>query len=61
MDRLYELEQIRRSAAMAPPRSKVLLRREEVLCIVGELQELMRQTMAFRDALRDVLGNEADR
>jgi vacuolar-type H+-ATPase subunit D/Vma8 len=58
VDRLYELERMRRSIAMLQPGAKALSREESMRLIV-ELQELERRMRDLRRALRTVLDDPA--
>jgi hypothetical protein len=55
MDRLYELESMRRSLAKFQPGSQPL-DREAAKRLIAELQDVERRMRALREALEDVLG-----
>jgi hypothetical protein len=57
MDRLHQLEQMRRSIAMLQPGTKAQLSREEAMRLISELQSLERQMRDLRLALRSVLDD----
>jgi len=57
MDHWSELEFLRRSIAMSPPKSAAL-DREEAMRVLAELQELGAKLKALRDALRSVMDDE---
>lgn len=57
MDRLHQLEQMRRSIAMLQPGTKADLSREEAMRLIAEVQDLERRMRALRQALVGVLGN----
>jgi vacuolar-type H+-ATPase subunit D/Vma8 len=54
MDRLHELERMRRSIAMLQPGSRAL-DREEAMRLIAELQDLERRMKALRQALAGVM------
>jgi hypothetical protein len=54
MDRLHQLEQMRRSIAMLQPGTKADLTREEAMRLIAELQDLERRMRALREALAGV-------
>jgi hypothetical protein len=56
MDRLHELERMRRSIAMLQPGSGAL-DREEAMRLIAELQDLERRMQALRQALTGVMKN----
>jgi len=56
MDRLSELESMRRSIAMLNPRASAL-DREEDMALLRELQDMERSLRALRDGLRRLLDN----
>jgi hypothetical protein len=58
MDRLHELERMRRSIAMLQP-GTMALSREDAMRLIAELQDLERRMRALRDALRDVIRDQA--
>ena len=60
VDRLYELENLRRSLAMLPPGSKSL-DREEAMRLLADLHEVESRLRNLRDALRAVLDHGLDR
>jgi hypothetical protein len=55
MDRLHQLEQMRRSIAMLEPGTKADLSREEAMRLIAELQDLERRMRGLREALVGVL------
>jgi vacuolar-type H+-ATPase subunit D/Vma8 len=55
MDRLHELERMRRSIAMLEPGTKALSR-EEAMRLIAELQDLERRMRSLREALTGVLA-----
>jgi hypothetical protein len=57
MDRLHELERMRRSIAMLQP-STMALDREEAMRLISEIQDLERRMGALREALTGVLENQ---
>ena len=59
MDRLYDLENLRRSLAMLPPGSKAPLDREQAMALLAELREVEGRLRTLRDALRAVLNDGA--
>ena len=61
MDRLYELENLRRSLAMLPPGTKAALDREEAMALLAELQEVERRLRNLRNALRVVIHEGVER
>ena len=58
MDRLSELESLRRSIAMLNPRAAAL-DREEAMALIREVQEVERRLWRLRYELRRVLDEEA--
>jgi hypothetical protein len=56
MDRLHELENLRRSLAMLEPGSKAL-DRETAMRLIAELQDLERRMRSLREALTGVLAD----
>ena len=54
MDRLSELESMRRSIAMLNPRTSAL-DREEAMALLGELQDVERKLLTLRRELRRLL------
>ncbi len=58
MDRLYELENRRRSLAMLPPQSAAL-KREEAMTLLQELEETERRLKRLRDGLVKLLEEDA--
>jgi hypothetical protein len=56
MDRLHQLEQMRRSIAMLQPGTKAQLSREEAMRLISELQDLERRMRDLRGALKGVLS-----
>ena len=60
VDRLYELENLRRSLAMLVPGSQAL-DREEAMRLLSELQGVEGRMKRLRDALRAVLDGERGR
>ncbi len=56
MDRLYEIENLRRSLAMLPPGTKAL-DREEAMKLLSELHEVQTRLRNLRNALRAVLDD----
>ena len=62
VDRPPQLEDLRRSLAMFEPRSSVTLHREDVINLIGEVQELRRQVDALQRGLAKVVeAVEAER
>jgi hypothetical protein len=59
VDRPHELEQLRHSLAMLPPRAKVL-DREDAMALVVEVAEVLERLERLRAALR-VLVDDVDR
>jgi len=59
MDRLYEIENLRRSLAMLPPKTKAL-DREEAMNLLAELHEVESRLRNLRDALRAVFDHGPD-
>jgi len=57
VDRLSELESMRRSIAMLNPRASAL-DREEAMALLRELQDVERRLVALRDGLRRLLDDE---
>jgi len=57
MDRLSELESMRRSIAMLNPRAAAL-DREEAIAVIAELQDVERRLGTLRDGLRRLLDDE---
>lgn len=57
MDRLHELESLRRSLAMANPQSWAL-RREEAMALLDEVQETERRLRRLREGLKQLLEEE---
>jgi len=57
VDRLSELESMRRSIAMLNPRASAL-DREEAMALLRELQEVQRRLRTLRDGMRTLLDNE---
>ena len=55
MDRLHELERMRRSIAMLEPGTKALSR-EDAMRLIAELQDLERRMRSLREALTGVLA-----
>lgn len=55
MDRLSELESLRRSIAMLNPRASAL-DREEAIALLAELQDVERRLRALRRGLRELLA-----
>jgi vacuolar-type H+-ATPase subunit D/Vma8 len=53
MDRLHELERMRRSIAMLQPGTKALSR-EDAMKLIAELQDVERRMRALREALKTV-------
>jgi vacuolar-type H+-ATPase subunit D/Vma8 len=60
MDRLQELERMRRSIAMLQPGTKAL-DREEAMRLIAEIQDLERRMGSLREALTGVLGQPPKR
>ena len=58
MDRLSELESLRRSIAMANPRSPAL-DREEAMALLSELQDVQRRLWRLKYEMRKLLDDEA--
>jgi hypothetical protein len=56
MDRLSELESMRRSIAMLNPRTSAL-DREEAMALLGELQDVERKLLTLRRELRRLLDD----
>jgi vacuolar-type H+-ATPase subunit D/Vma8 len=54
VDRLYELERMRRSIAMLQPGTKAL-DREEAMRLIAELQEVEGRMRALRESVRGVM------
>jgi hypothetical protein len=54
VDRLHELEALRRSLAMLPPRSAGL-NREEAMRIIAETQDLERRLKRLKDGLQQLV------
>ena len=54
MDRLWELETLRRSLAMLPPLSPGL-KREEAMRLIAELEDAERRLRGLRDGLAKLL------
>jgi len=54
VDRTYEIENLRRSIAMAPPRS-MALDREQAMAILRAAQDVERRLWTLRDGLRRLL------
>jgi len=59
MDRLHELESMRRSIAMLNPRSSAL-DREEAMALLQELQDVERRLRDLRNGLRRLLDEGDD-
>jgi hypothetical protein len=59
MDRYHELEDLRRSLAMAPPGS-MALDREAAMRLLGELQSLELRVRRLRDGIERVLTEDVD-
>jgi hypothetical protein len=59
MDRLSELESLRRSIAMAPPRSPDALDREEAMRVLSAAQDVERRLWALREGLKQLLADES--
>jgi len=57
MDRLSELESMRRSIAMLNPRASAL-DREEAMALLRELQEVEQRLRTLRNGLRKLLDDE---
>jgi len=57
MDRLHELESLRRSIAAANPRSAAL-DREEAMSLIIELQDVERKRRALKDGLWKLLEDQ---
>ena len=57
MDRLAELESMRRSIPMLNPRASAL-DREEAMALLGELQDVERRLRTLREGLRRLLDGE---
>jgi hypothetical protein len=57
MDRLHELESLRRSIAMANPRSPAL-DREAAMSLISELQDAERQLRDLREGLKQLLSDQ---
>jgi len=57
MDRLFELENQRRSIAMLEPGIKAL-NREDAIKLIEELQVLMRRMRTLREALKTVFDDQ---
>jgi predicted nucleic acid-binding Zn-ribbon protein len=55
MDRLSELESMRRSIAMLNPRTARVLDREEAMALLQELQDVQRRLWTLRHELRKLL------
>jgi vacuolar-type H+-ATPase subunit D/Vma8 len=60
MERLHELERMRRSIAMLQPGTKAL-DREEAMMLISEIQDLERRMGALREALTGVLEGREKR
>jgi len=58
MDRLSELESMRRSIAMLNPRASAL-DREEAMALLRELQDVERRLRCLRDGLKRLLDDDA--
>jgi predicted nucleic acid-binding Zn-ribbon protein len=58
MDRLSELEGMRRSIAMLNPRTARVLDREEAMALLRELQDVQRRLWMLRQELRRLLDEE---
>jgi predicted nucleic acid-binding Zn-ribbon protein len=59
MDRLSELESMRRSIAMLNPRTARVLDREEAMALLQELQDVQRRLWTLRHELRKLLDESA--
>jgi predicted nucleic acid-binding Zn-ribbon protein len=57
MDRLSELESMRRSIAMLNPRTARVLDREEAMALLQELQDVERRLWTLRRELRRLLAD----
>ena len=57
VDRLHELERMRRSIAMLQPKP-MALSREDAMKLIAELQDLERRMRDLRQALRAVLDDQ---
>jgi hypothetical protein len=60
MDRFHELEDLRRSLAMAPPGS-LTVSREDGMRLMAELQGLEERLRRLRDGIERVLAEDARR
>jgi len=58
MDRLSELESMRRSIAMLNPRASAL-DREEAMALLRELQDVAYRLKTLRDGLQGLLDDDA--
>lgn len=59
VDRLHELESMRRSIAMLQPEA-MALDRESAMRLISELPDVERRMRALRDALTGVLADRQD-
>jgi hypothetical protein len=57
MDRLSELESLRRSTGMLNPRTPAVLDREQAILLLTELQDVERKLWMLKDALRRLLDD----
>jgi predicted nucleic acid-binding Zn-ribbon protein len=57
VDRLSELESMRRSIAMLNPRTARVLDREEAMALLQELQDVQRRLWTLRHELRRLLDD----
>ena len=57
MDRLYELENLRRSLVMLEPHARNALDREKAIALVEELQEAERRLRRMREGLERLMGD----
>ena len=58
MDRLYELENLRRSLVMLTPNVPNALSREKAIALVEELQVAERRLRRLREGLERLLGED---
>lgn len=59
MDRLSELESMRRSIAMLNPRAAAL-DREQAMALIRELQDVARRLKTLRDGLQGLLDDKPE-
>jgi hypothetical protein len=58
VERLYELESLRRSLAMLAPQAPAGLSREDAIRLIGEVQDAQRRLKKLVDGIQRLLNEE---